>query len=172
MPTITRKNGNIPLIQLLGDVTLAILDKYSYIQDKIWAKMPIRWKGHLRRVKVRQSVREVLPWMTIQIIYGLLVVFEFLLITRYGGIPVEELKSWFKILLAFLCILDVTISVITFTLWRKWDLMAACFNAVTQLPKYQPEVPLESRLANRKVASVISHLVRGLYHFASWKKKF
>ncbi|CAL8075290.1 unnamed protein product [Orchesella dallaii] len=159
MPSITQKNGNIPLIQLLGDVTLAILDKYSYIQDKIWVKTPIRWISHLRRVKPRQSVKEVLPWMIIQIIHGLLVVYELLLITGYGGIPVEELKSWFKIFIVFLCILDVTISVITFTLWSKRDLMAACFNAVTLLPKYQSEVPLESGLANTKAASVISHLV-------------
>ncbi|CAL8085834.1 unnamed protein product [Orchesella dallaii] len=70
-----------------------------------------------------------------------------------------EEYQWLKILLAFVCILDVAISVLTFTLWNKRDLMAACFNAVTQLPKYKSEVPLESRLGHTKMASVISHLV-------------
>ncbi|CAL8144741.1 unnamed protein product [Orchesella dallaii] len=97
--------------------------------------MPIIWNSNLHRIKARQSVKEVLPWISIQVMHGVLGVCELHLITGYGGMFVDELNSWLKIITAFVYILDVTISVLTFTVWNKRDQMAACFNAVTQLPK-------------------------------------
>ncbi|CAL8085849.1 unnamed protein product [Orchesella dallaii] len=165
MHTIAQKNSNIPLLQLLGDVTLAILDKYCNVLDKIWLKQPIRWNSSLHRIKARQSLTEVIPWMIIQFMHGLVTVYYILLITGYGGTPVEELKSWLKIFIAFVSILDVALLAVSYTLWSKRDLLGACINAVTQLPTRtyaipsQFEVPPEDRLANKKAVILISHLV-------------
>ncbi|ODM89383.1 Ubiquitin thioesterase OTU1 [Orchesella cincta] len=139
MHTISRthnpKNGNVPHIQLLGDIALAIVDKYSFVQDKIWLKMPIRWTRSVQRVKARQNMKEVFPWIAIQFIHGFVGVYALLLVTGYGGTPKNELKTWTKIIFTFLIIVDVAIMTISYTLWSKRDLIAACFNAVGQLPK-------------------------------------
>ncbi|CAL8085765.1 unnamed protein product [Orchesella dallaii] len=158
MHTITQKNGNIFVIQLFGYIILTLLDKYSYIIHKIWVTPPIRWISHLRRLKVRQNVKEVLPWMIIQFAHVLHVIYSTLLITGYGGKPVEELASGFKTVLAFQTSVDVAIAALTFTLWKKRDLIAACFNSTNQLPKRQSEVTFEKRLADKKGVYFFSHL--------------
>ncbi|CAL8085795.1 unnamed protein product [Orchesella dallaii] len=159
MHTITQKNGNIFGIQLFGYIILALLDRYSYIIHKIWVKVPIRWISHLRRLKVRQNVKEVLPWMIIQFAHILHGIYSTLLITGYGGKPAKELASGFKIVLTFQTSVDVAIAALTFTLWKKRDLIAACFNSTNQLPKRQSEVTFEKRLADKKGAHFFSHLL-------------
>ncbi|CAL8085831.1 unnamed protein product [Orchesella dallaii] len=159
MHTITQKNGNIAVIQLFGYITLAILDKYSFIIHKTWVKVPIRWISQLRRIKAKENLKEVIPWITIQFAHALLVVYSTLLITGHGGHHVEELDSGFKTILAFQTACDVAISVLTYTVWKKRILIAACFNASNQLPKRQSGVTFERKLANKKVAYFISHLL-------------